>query len=411
MAGLSNRRRPIQCSGRKSAERRRSGCSGSAATRAILLLFTVLVVAIVVIWGISSRRKANAQLSQETRELAVPAVTVIHPKRGAPLQEIVLPGDMQPYTDAPIYARTTGYLKSWHADIGARVKAGQLLAEIDTPEVDQQLQQARADLSTVEANLHLADITATRYKDLMKSDSVAQQDVDNANGNYEARRTAVESARSNVKRLEDLQSFKKIYAPFDGVITARNTDIGQLIDSGSSAGTSRELFHIAAVSRLRVYVNVPQVYSPHIKAGLHAELSLAEFPGRHFDGIVVRDTGAIDNATRTLLTEIDVNNSTGELKPGGYVEVHLKLPTSVTTFTLPVNTIIFKSAGMQVATVKDGKNIDLVSITPGRDFGTEMEILAGLKGDESVVINPPDSLTNGEPVRVAQTQSDAGGAR
>jgi RND family efflux transporter MFP subunit len=411
MEGLSNRRHPIQRSGRKGAKRARSGCSGSAATRAILLLFTVLVVAIIVIWGISSRRKANAQLSQETRELAIPAVTVIHPKRGAPLQEIVLPGDMQPYTDAPIYARTTGYLKSWHADIGARVKAGQLLAEIDTPEVDQQLQQARADLSTVEANLNLADITATRYKDLMKSDSVAQQDVDNANGNYEARRTAVESARSNVKRLEDLQSFKKIYAPFDGVITARNTDIGQLIDSGSSGGTSRELFHIAAVSRLRVYVNVPQVYSPHIKAGLHAELSLAEFPGRHFDGIVVRDTGAIDNATRTLLTEIDVNNSTGELKPGGYVEVHLKLPTSVTTFTLPVNTIIFKSAGMQVATVKDGKNIDLVSITPGRDFGTEMEILAGLKGDESVVINPPDSLTNGETVRVAQTQSDVGGAR
>jgi RND family efflux transporter MFP subunit len=411
MSGLSNWRRSIPRSAGKGAKHRRSACSGSAATRAVLLLLTVLVVAIIVIWGISSRRKANAQLSQETRELAIPSLTVIHPKRGAPLQEIVLPGDMQPYTDAPIYARTTGYLKSWHADIGARVKAGQLLAEIDTPEVDQQLQQARADLSTVEANLHLAEITATRYKDLMKSDSVAQQDVDNANGNYEARRTAVESARSNVKRLEELQSFKKIYAPFDGVITARNTDIGALIDSGSSGGTSRELFHIAAVSRLRVYVNVPQVYSPHIKAGLRAELSLAEFPGRHFDGIVVRDTGAIDNATRTLLTEIDVNNSTGELKPGGYVEVHLKLPTSVTTFTLPVNSIIFKSAGMQVATVKDGKNIDLVSITPGRDFGTEMEILAGLKGDESVVINPPDSLTNGEPVRVAQTQSDAGGGR
>jgi RND family efflux transporter MFP subunit len=408
---MSNRTRPIQRSARKRAERVRSACSGSAATRAILLLFTVLVVAIIVIWGISSRRKANAQLSQETRELAIPTVTVIHPKRGAPQQEIVLPGDMQPYTDAPIYARTTGYLKSWHADIGARVKAGQLLAEIDTPEVDQQLQQARADLSTVEANLRLADITATRYKDLMKSDSVAQQDVDNANGNYEARRTAVESARSNVKRLEDLQSFKRIYTPFDGVITARNTDIGQLIDSGSNGGTSRELFHIAAVSRLRVYVNVPQVYSPHIKAGLHAQLTLAEFPGRHFDGMVVRDTGAIDNTTRTLLTEIDVNNPTGELKPGGYVEVHLTLPTSVTSFTLPVNTIIFRSAGMQVATVKDGKSINLVSVTPGRDFGTEMEVLAGLKGAESVVINPPDSLTNGEPVRVAQNQADAGGKR
>lgn len=422
MVGFSNRkgpgcncvpreRRGSQSSASEQLQRAHSTCSGSAATRAILLLLTVLVVAIIVIWGISSRRKANAQLSQETRELAIPAVTVIHPKRGAPLQEIVLPGDMQPYIDAPIYARTTGYLKSWHVDIGAHVRAGQLLAEIDTPEVDQQLQQARADLSTVEANLHLAEITATRYKDLMKSDSVAQQDVDNANGNYEARKTAVESSRSNVRRLEELQSFKKIYAPFDGVITARNTDIGALIDSGSSGGTARELFHIAAVSRLRVYVNVPQVYSPHIKAGLRAELSLAEFPGRHFDGIVVRDTGAIDNATRTLLTEIDVNNSSGELKPGGYVEVHLKLPTSVTTFTLPVNTIIFKSAGMQVATVKDGKNIDLISITPGRDFGTEMEVVAGLKGDESVVINPPDSLTNGEPVRVAQTQPDAGGNR
>src|SRR5260221_6615380 len=233
MARLSDRRSPIKRDAGNSEKRVRLVSSGSAATRAILSLFTVVVVAFIVVWGISSRRKASAQLSQETRELAIPTVTVIHPKRGAPQQEIVLPGHMQPYPAAPIYARTTGYLKSWHADIGTHVKAGQLLAEIDTPEVDQQLQQARSDLATVEANLRLADITATRYKDLMKSDSVAQQDVDNANGNYEARRTAVESARSNVKRLEDLQSFKKIYAPFDGVITSRNTDIGALIDSGS----------------------------------------------------------------------------------------------------------------------------------------------------------------------------------
>ena len=411
MEGFSNRRRILRPSAGKPTKRVHSAPSGSAAKRAILLLFTVMAVALIVIWGISSRRKANAQLSQETRELAIPTVMVVHPKRGAPQQEIVLPGDMQPYTDAPIYARTTGYLKSWHVEMGARVKSGQLLAEIDTPEVDQQLLQARADLATAEANLSLAEITATRYKDLMKTESVSQQDVDNATGNYEARRTAVESARSNVKRLEDLQSFKKIYAPFDGVITARNTDIGALIDSGSGGGPARELFHIAAVNRLRVYVNVPQVYSPHIKSGLRAELTLAEFPGRHFEGMIVRDAGAIDNATRTLLTEIDVNNPLGELKPGGYVEVHLKLPTAVTTFALPVNTIIFKSAGLQVATVKEGKNIDLVPITPGRDFGTEIEVLAGLKGDESVVINPPDSLTNGEPVRVAQTQSPAGGNR
>jgi RND family efflux transporter MFP subunit len=395
----------------KQERRVRSASSGSAATRAVLLLLIVLVVALVVIWGISSRRKANAQLSQETHDLAIPTVTVVHPKRGAPQQEIVLPGDMQPYTDAPIYARTTGYLKSWHVDIGARVKAGQLLAEIDTPEVDQQLQQARADLATAEANLHLAETTAMRYKDLMKTDSVSQQDVDNATGSYDARKTAVESARSNVRRLEELQSFKKIYAPFDGVITARNTDIGALIDSGSGGGTTRELFHIAAVSRLRVYVNVPQVYSPHIKSGLRAELTLAEFPGRRFEGSIVRDSGAIDNATRTLLTEIDVNNSSGLLKPGSYAEVHVKLPSATTTFTLPVNSIIFRAAGMQVATVKNGKTIDLIPIVPGRDFGTEIEVLAGLQGDESVVINPPDAIMNGETVRLTQAQSPAAGNR
>ena len=387
----------------------RSSLSGSAATRAILLLLTVLIVAFAVIWGISSRRNANAQLAQETHELAVPTITVVHPKRGEPQQEIVLPGDMQPYTDAPIYARTNGYLKSWQVDIGAHVKAGQLLAQIDTPEIDQQLEQARADLATAEANLRLAEITATRYKDLMKTDSVAQQDVDNANGNFEARRTTVESARSNVRRLEEMQSFKKIYAPFDGLITARNTDIGALIDSGSSGGPARELFHIAAIHQLRVYVNVPQVYSPLIRPGLRAELTLSEYPGRRFEGTLVRNSGSIDNTTRTLLTEIDVNNPSGELRPGSYVEVHLKLPTSATTFTLPVNAVIFRAAGMQVATVKDGKTIALIPITPGRNFGTEMEILAGLKGDESVVINPMDSLTNGQAVRLAQIQPDAEG--
>ena len=385
----------------------RSAVAGSAATRALWLLLTVLAVVFVVVWGISSRRKADAQLSVETRDLAIPTVAVIHPKSGAPLQEVVLPGNMQPYTDAPIYARTNGYLKSWSADIGAHVKAGELLAQIEAPEVDQQLQQARDDLATAEANLHLAEITAARYKDLLKTDSVSQQDVDNATGNYDARKTTAESARSNVKRLEELQSFEKIYAPFDGVITARNTDIGQLIDSGSSGGTARELFHIAAVNRLRVYVNVPEIYSPHVKPGERAYLVLAEFPGRKFEGTVVRESGGIDTTTRTLLTEIDVNNPTGELKPGGYSEVHLALPASVTTFTLPVNATIFKSAGMQVATVKDGKTIVLKSITPGRDFGNNIEVLAGLKGDESVVINPPDSLADGQAVRVLQEQNDA----
>jgi RND family efflux transporter MFP subunit len=280
-----------------------------------MLLLIVAVVALVVFWGISSRGKASAQLSQETQELAVPTVSVVQPKPGAPQQEIIIPGNMQPYTDAPIFARTNGYLKKWYADIGANVKAGELLAEIDSPEIDQQLVQARADLATAQANFSLSEITATRYKDLLKTDSVAQQDVDNANGNYDARKTAVEAAQANVKRLQDLQSFEKVYAPFAGVLTARNTDIGQLIDSGSSGGTSRELFHIADVNPLRVYINVPQFDSPEIRPGLHADLVLREFPGRTFQGSVVRSSGAIDNATRTLLTEVDVENSAHLLKP------------------------------------------------------------------------------------------------
>ncbi len=382
---------------------------GGKLGRGILLLVIVLVVAVVVIWGISSRRKANAQLSQETRDLAIPTVSVIHPKPSAPQQEIVIPGDMQPFADAPIFARTNGYLKKWYADIGANVKAGQVLAEIDSPEIDQQLQQARADLATAESNLKLAETTATRYKDLLKTDSVAQQDVDNANGNFEARRTTVQSAQANVKRLQDMQAFEKVYAPFDGVITARNTDVGQLIDSGSSGGTSRELFHIANVNPLRVYVNVPQLDSPLIKPGLRAELALTEFPGRRFQGTVARSSGAIDSTTRTLLTEIDVENSAHLLKPGGYVEVHLKLPSPVNTFTIPVNATIFKSAGLQVAVIKDGSKVSLIPISPGRDYGAEIEVVAGLKGDEWLILNPSDTLSEGETVRVAQPQAPAPG--
>jgi RND family efflux transporter MFP subunit len=402
MEVVTNQRDPVEAHTRERVTNGGPNSPGSKVTRVVMLLLIVLVVALVVIWGISNRHQANAQLAQETRELAISTVSVIHPKAGAPQQEIVIPGDMQPYTDAPIFARTNGYLKKWYADIGANVKAGQLLAEIDSPEVDQQLQQARADLSTAQANMNLAEITATRYKELMKTDSVSQQDVDNAMGNYDARRTTVESAQANVKRLQELQSFEKVYAPFDGVLTARNTDVGQLIDSGSSGGTSRELFHIAAVNPLRVYINVPQFDSPQIRPGLHAQLVLTEFPGRKFEGTVVRSSGAIDNATRTLLTEVDVDNFDHLLKPGGYVEVHLKLPSPVNTFTLPVNATIFKSEGLQVAIVKNGKTISLIPVTPGRDFGTEIEVVAGLKGDEWVVLNPSDSLSEGSVVRVAE---------
>jgi RND family efflux transporter MFP subunit len=403
MEVVSNQRDQAEAPASERAKNGGPPTPGGKVTRVVMLLLIVVVVALVVLWGISSRRQANAQLSVETHDLAIPTVSVIHPKLGAPQQEIVIPGDMQPYTDAPIFARTSGYLKKWYADIGANVKAGQLLAEIDSPEVDQQLQQARADLSTAQANMSLAEITSTRYKDLLKTDSVAQQDVDNATGNYDARRTTVESAQANVKRLQEMQAFEKVYAPFDGVLTARNTDVGQLIDSGSSGGTSRELFHIAAVNPLRVYINVPQFDSPEIRPGLRAELVLTEFPGRRFQGTVVRSSGAIDSTSRTLLTEVDVDNSARLLKPGGYVEVHLKLPSPVNTFTLPVNATIFKSAGLQVAIVKNGKTISLIPVTPGRDFGTEIEIVAGLKGDDWVVLNPSDSLSEGAVVRVAET--------
>jgi RND family efflux transporter MFP subunit len=367
----------------------------------IAALALVIVVAIVVS-GILPRIHARAALDRETAAMAIPTVSVVRPKRGAPAQEVVLPANVQAFIDAPIYARTNGYLKHWYADIGARVKAGQLLADIETPEVDQQLRQSRADLATAEANLNLSRITATRYADLLKSDSVSKQDTDNAAGDFAAKQASVQSAQANVRRLEELQAFEKIYAPFEGVITARNTDIGALIDSGGSGGSRTELFHIAQPDKLRVYVNVPEAYSQAAKPGLSADLALSEFPGRRFQGTLVRTADAIDQSTRTLLVEIRVNNPTGTLLSGAYAEVHLKLPTATSAFILPVNTLLFRSEGLRVAAVTDGRHAELKQVTLGHDFGSEVEIVAGLTGDESIVINPPDSLVAGEEVRIAQ---------
>jgi RND family efflux transporter MFP subunit len=350
-----------------------------------------------VMWGVSTRTRALAVVTQETREMAVPAVAVVTPSHGTPQEEIVLPGTMQAFAEASIYARTNGYLKRWYVDLGARVRAGQLLAEIDTPDLDQQLQQARADLSTAQANARLAQTTAERYRDLIKSDSVSRQDLDNANGGLEAREAGVESARANVKRLEQLQAFRRIEAPFAGVVTARNTDIGALIDSGSNA---KELFHLAAVHTLRVFVNVPQVYSRAARTGLAADLTLKEFPGRRFTGTLARTASAIDVASRTLLTEIDVDNTRNELLPGSYAEVHIKLPTAATTLELPVDALIFKGDGLQVATVDPQNRIALVTVTTGRDFGEMVEVMSGLTGTERVVSNPPDSLSAGQIVRI-----------
>jgi RND family efflux transporter MFP subunit len=366
-----------------------------------------LIVAAIVIAGVVPRLRAKAEVRTETDNLAVPAVNVIHPKRGSPQQEIVLPGNIQAFIDAPIYARTNGYLQSWYFDIGARVRKGQLLAIIDTPEVDQQLQQARADLNTAQANLRLSQITNDRYEGLKNTDSVAQQDVDNARGDFAAKKATVDSAAYNVKRLEDLQSFTKVYAPFDGVITARNTDIGQLIDSGSSS-PAKELFHVAATRTLRVFINVPQQYSVAAKPGLSADLTLAQFPGRKFQGKLVRTANAIDLASRTLLVEVDVDNTTGELLPGAFTEVHLKIPADIPTFILPVNTLIFRAQGLQVAAVENNNTAKLLSIVLGRDFGAEVEVVSGLTGQESIIASPPDSIIDGEQVKIAQPNQQGG---
>ena len=365
------------------------------------------MLAAIVISGILPRIQARATLKRETEEMAMPTVSVVHPQHTAPSQEVVLPASVQAYIDSPIYARTNGYLKSWYVDIGAHVKPGQLLAEIDTPEVNQQLRQALADLATAQANVHLAQITSERYAGLLKTDSVSKQDADNAESDYAAKKTIVQSAEANVKRLEDLQSFEKVYAPFDGVITARNTDVGALIDSGSGGGTRTELFHMAQPGRLRVYVNVPEAYSQAAKPGLTADLTLAEFPGRRFPGKLVRTAEAIDPASRTLLVEIAVNNPTGELLTGAYAEVHLKLPSPKSSLILPVDTLMFRSEGLRVVVVTNGQ-AELRPITIGHDFGSQVEVVAGLIGDESVVSNPPDSIEAGEKVRVAAQSRGAG---
>jgi RND family efflux transporter MFP subunit len=382
--------------------------SGPRPVHGVLILVVALViVAAIVIAGVVPRLRAKAEVRTETDNLAVPAVNVIHPKRGSPQQEIVLPGNIQAFIDAPIYARTNGYLQSWYFDIGARVRKGQLLAIIDTPEVDQQLQQARADLNTAQANLRLSEITNNRYDGLKNTDSVAQQDVDNAHGDYAAKKATVDSAAYNVKRLEDLQSFTKVYSPFDGVITARNTDIGQLINSGS-ASPAKELFHVAATRTLRVFINVPQQYSVAAKPGLSADLTLAQFPGRKFQGKLVRTANAIDLASRTLLVEVDVDNTTGELLPGAFTEVHLKIPADIPTFILPVNTLIFRAQGLQVAAVENNNTAKLLPITLGRDFGAEVEVVSGLTGQESIIASPPDSIIDGEQVKIAQPNQQGG---
>ena len=367
----------------------------------LLLAIVVIVVGSLLASGIWSRVRARTTLKAETAQVALTAVSVVSPKQTAPAQEIILPGNVQPFITSPIYARTNGYLKKWYFDIGAHVKQGQLLAVIESPEVDQQLQQARSNLLTAQANLDLAAITKTRYQGLLKTNAVSQQDVDNTVGTYNANKAIVEADKAAVEQYSALVSFERVYAPFDGVITARNTDIGDLINSGSNANAKTDLFHMAQPGKLRVYVNVPEEYSQGIKVGMTADLNLAEFPGRKFQGKLVRTAEAINMTTRTLLIEIDVDNPTGTLLTGSYAEVHLAVPAQASTLLLPVNALLFRSEGLRVGIVKDGRVV-LTAVTPGHDFGNQIEIVSGLKPDDLVIINPPDSIVSGQQVQIVQ---------
>jgi RND family efflux transporter MFP subunit len=371
---------------------------------ALGLLIVLIVVAVIVAAGILPRIRQRKLLRQQTEYSAEPIVVVSHPTRENPAEEVVLPGNMQAFIDSPIYARTSGYLKAWYHDIGQHVKRGELLAVIESPEVDQQLAQTKEDLSTAQANLKLAQITAARYTGLFKTDSVAKQDVDNAVQDAEAKSTTVKSAQANVARLQQMVDFEKIYAPFDGVITARNTDIGQLIDSGSSGGATRELFHIAAIDKLRVFTNVPQVYSHAARPGITADLTLPDLPNRRFQGKLVRTADAMDPNTRTLLVEIDVNNPSGVLLPGAYTEVHFKIRAERPTLIVPSASLVFRAQGLRLPIVRNNR-ISLVPIVVGRDFGNTIEVLSGLSDDASVILNPPDSLVEGEAVRVVPAKT------
>ena len=386
---------------------------GSRVRYVVILAVLLVVVALLVITGIVPRLRASRALAAETNALAAPTVLVTQPKPGVPSQEIELPGNIEAFVDSPIFARTSGYLKRWHFDIGSHVKQGQLLAEIESPEVDHQLSQAQADLGTAKVNERLSEITANRYSDLIKQDAVSQQDTDNAVNDLAAKRTAVKSAQANVDRLSQLVAFEKVYAPFDGVITARNTDIGQLIDSGAAGGTPRSLFQMAAINRLRVFINVPQIYSQAATPGLTADLMFAEFPGRRFPGKLVRTSRAIDPVSRTLNVEVDVDNANGELFPGAYAEVHLKLKDGIrSTLVIPVSALLFRREGLRVAVAKNDDTAELLPITLGRDFGDVAEVTTGLTGNERVITNPPDSIIDGERLNVqVENQQTTGAAR
>ena len=369
----------------------------STSRRASGIACAVALVAAIA-WGLHVRAASEASVAHATQAAAILSVSVVHPTAGSKADDLALPGSVQAFTDTPIYSRTNGYLKKWYFDIGAHVHKGDLLAEIETPEIDQQLDQSRAELERMQANAELAGVTSNRWRSLLAKHAVSQQEADQTRANYIAAQAAVDASRANVRRLEQLQSYERIIAPFDGIITARNTDIGDLIDAGSGSSNPRELFHLDADDRLRVYVAVPETYSDSIHDGDRAMLTQDSNPGKKIPGTIVRNANAIDHSTRTLNVEVDVDNAKGMLRPGAFVFVHFQLPAIGNTVTIPSNALLFRAEGLRVGVVR-GDHVQLVPVTVGHDFGSSVEITSGLSDADEVILDPSDSLASGEQVR------------
>jgi RND family efflux transporter MFP subunit len=363
-----------------------------------VIVVAVLIGALVAV-GIHSRARAEETLVENTQQNSILAVAVTTPRPGAGPLEITLPANTEAYIDTPIYARTSGYLRRWYADIGTRVHRGEVLADIETPELDQQVQAAQADLATAQANLQIAQITAERWKKLLAKNAVSRQEADQATSDFSARQSALSSAQANVRRLQQLQGYEKVYAPFDGVITARNVDIGSLIQAGDSNSAGAELFHMDSIGKLRLFVPVPEVYASMVRNGERIEVTSDAAPNEKFFGTIVRDADAISISTRTLNVEVDVPNPDHKLLPGQYAFIHLPLPPSHASMTLPSNVLLFRSEGLRVGVVRNG-HVQLVPVQIGHDYGATVEITSGLTPQDKVILNPSDSLAEGEPVQI-----------
>jgi RND family efflux transporter MFP subunit len=378
------------------------GARSPKKSRIFVVFFAIAVVLVIIAVFLVFQRKAQYQaLAKETEASTIPTVAVTRPLGEAGDEDLVLPGTLQAYVESPIYARTNGYLRKWYHDIGTRVNKGEALADIDTPEVDQQLSQGRADVSTAQANLHLAEITATRNLDLLKTNAISKQEADNSTGDLAAKKAVVQSAEANVRRLQELKSFQRVSAPFSGVITKRNVDIGTLVNSGNG-GTAQQLFFLAQTDPIRVFINVPESSAASIHPGIGAYLELTQYPGQKFQGKVVRTSESIDLSTRTLMTEVDVPNKTGQLLPGGFAQVYIQVKATGQRLQVPVSSLLFRAEGLRAVVIDSNQKARLRPLVVGRDYGTTLEVLSGLTADDWIVLNPPDSLEEGQEVHVKQ---------